>query len=122
MYWSDGTEDQINVCNLDGESCKPVVYDRLKIKRMSFLQIDSLNARLYFDNQDTRINSSPRRIIESVSLDGTDRKMLIGKDFLHSSFLRVDTFIFWTFLSQKDTNQYLKRFKLLSRFFRFKLI
>ena len=81
LYWSDGTEDQINVCNLDGESCKPVVYDRLKIKRMSFLQIDSLNARLYFDNQDTRINSSPRRIIESVSLDGTDRKMLIGKVF-----------------------------------------
>ena len=79
IYWSDGTEDQINVCTLRGEHCKPIVYERLKIKRMSFLQIDSLNARLYFDNQDTsRTQSPPRRIIESVSLDGTDRKMLIG--------------------------------------------
>ena len=40
IYWSDGTEDQISVCNIEGHYCKPVVYDRLKIKRGSFLQID----------------------------------------------------------------------------------
>ena len=76
IYWSDGTEDQISVCNIEGHYCKPVVYDRLKIKRGSFLQIDSLNGRLYFDNQESR--QFERTIIESVSLDGGDRKMLIG--------------------------------------------
>ena len=70
VYWSDENRNVVNVCSIDGGSCKPIIVEDFRIvKNAQVLHIDSPRNRLYFDN-DAKI--------ESVSLDGTNRRVLIG--------------------------------------------
>lgn len=83
MAWMDGTHKGILV---DGSKTRMMQWP-------SSLTIDSMEKKLYWCDPRTSL-------IERISLDGTDREILLtsgaGKEFFPYSIAYYNGFIFWT--------------------------
>lgn len=89
MYWSDwGDKPLIGVANMDGTEARPFVEKDLGFP--NGLALDWPNERLYWVDD-------KRRTIESIRLDGSDRRQVLKK--LHKSPYGIAVFqnsIYWS--------------------------